>query len=86
MILTLFDLIIGNSMFQIEHIKMFANTAFGKLEQIVYDQLIKNKQRCCYKRKSVLPLTFYKVMKVIDVEPGVVSFHYWLLYCQFYCH
>ena len=32
-------------MIQIECIKMFVNTACGRLELIVYDQLIKNKRR-----------------------------------------
>lgn len=41
--LTLFDLIIGNSVIQIECIKVFVNRTCGRLELIVYDQLIKNK-------------------------------------------
>lgn len=76
--LTLFDLIIGNMVFQIELETVFVNIGCSKLEQIVYDQLIKNKQRCCYKSKTVLLFLVYRIMKVKDEAAGVVSTHYWL--------
>lgn len=44
--LTLFDLITGNRVFPIELEAMFVNKACSKLEHIVYDQMIKDKQRC----------------------------------------
>lgn len=76
--LTLFDLIIGNRVFLIELETMFVNNACSKLEHIVYDQLIKDKQRCYDKSKTVLLFLVYRIMKVKDEEPGVVNTRYWL--------
>lgn len=70
-------------MFQIECIKMFVNTACGRLELIVYDQLIKNKYRCYYKSKTALPFPFYRTMKVTDAKSSVVSIHHWLCIASF---
>lgn len=81
--MTLFDLIIGNSVFQIECIKMFVNTARGRLEPIVYDQLIKNKRRRHYKGKTVLPFTVYRTMKVMHAASTVVSVCHWLCIAGF---
>lgn len=73
----------GNSTFQIECIKMFVNRACGRLELIFYDHLIKNKYKCYYDIKTVLPFAFYRTMKVIDSKSRVVIFHRWLCIASF---
>lgn len=51
---------------QIERIKMFVNTSRGRLELMVYDQLIKNTSRCRYNREAASPSTLYGTMNVTD--------------------
>lgn len=63
-------------MFQIECIKMFVNTACGRLGLIVYDQLITNKQRRNYEQECVA----FHILQDNEShrQSTVVSLHHWL--------